>query len=330
MEDNMTLVQLAKAVYNKQIPTNYALSLTDMEGTLRDKFRDLVPKGNYNAFQQNKWQIFSIIQEVTDDILPIKIRDRIGAFAEVRSVAQGDKIRFNLKKGRKNVKRFITKVGLAGVYERVRLDRDYIELSMEALGGACYIEFEQYLDGQFDFTDLTNMVIDQIEDSIYEEIYNELIACFAGLLTPNKATVAGFDAAQMNNLIATVGAYGVPNIFCLPTFAATITPEAAFVGDIDKAEKRDRGYIGKYNGANIIVIPQSFEDETNATNIFEPEYAFIIPSSEERIVKVGFEGQLQMRDIQNADWSLEVQMYKKYGCTILSTNQFAMYRNTSL
>lgn len=328
--ENITLVQLAKAVYNKQIPTNYSISVTDMEGALRDKFRTLVPRGNHNAFQQNKWQVFSIIQEVLDDVLPIKIRDRIGAFAEVRSVPQGDKIRFNLKKGRKNVKRFVTKVGLAGVYERVRLDKDYIDLAMEALGGAVYIEFEQYLDGQFDFSELTNLLLDQIEDSIYEDIYNTLIASYTGLLTANKATVAGFDAAQMNNLIATVSAYGTPNIFALPTFAATITPAAGFIGDIDKADMRDRGYIGKYQGANIIVLPQSFEDETNATAIFNPEYAFIVPSTEERIVKVGFEGQLQMRDVQNADWSMTFECYKKYGCTILTSNNYAIYRNTSL
>lgn len=326
--DNITLVQLAKAVYNKQVPNNY--SITDLEGTLRDKFRTLVPNGNFMAFQQNKWQIFSIIQEVLDDVLPIKIRDRIGAFAEVRSVPQGDKIRFNLKKGRKNVKRFVTKVGLAGIYERVRLDKDYLDLAMEALGGAVYIEFEQYLDGQFDFSELTNLLIDQIEDNIYEEIYDALIASFTGLLTPNKATVAGFDAAQMNGLIATVSAYGTPSIFCLPQFAATITPAAGFIGDVDKAEMRDKGYIGKYQGANIIVLPQSFEDETNAVNIFDPEYAFIIPSTEEKIVKVGFEGELQMRDIQAADWSLEFLCYKKFGTTILTSNNYAMYRNTSI
>jgi hypothetical protein len=62
------------------------------------------------------------MQEVIDEVAPNRIRDVIGMFAEVKTYGQGTKARFKIKKGRNNVKRFITKVGLGGVFERVRLD----------------------------------------------------------------------------------------------------------------------------------------------------------------------------------------------------------------
>lgn len=328
--ENITLKQLAVAVYKKQAPTNF--SLTDMEGALRDKFRELA--SDYNAYRRNKLEIFELIQEVIDEVAPQKIIDAIGAFAEVKTYGQGQKARFKKKLGRNNVKRFITRVGLGGVYERVRLDSEVIDVTTHAYGGAGYVEFEQFLDGTMDFTDLTNLIIDGIESRILEEIQSALVNTFSILGANNKASIAGFQAAEMRKLITTVRAYGAnATIFCTPEFAGTITPDASFVGDADKADKRDRGYIGKFEGANVVVIPQSFTDETNATKVFDPQYAFVIPtggSADEKIVKVALEGQTIVEDVKNADGSMEFQAYKKLGTVILFTNYFAVYKNTSL
>lgn len=327
---DMTLKQLALAVYNKQAPANF--SLVDMEGALREKLRELAP--NFNTYRRNKLEIFELIQEIADEVIPQRIKDRIGMFAEVKTYGQGDRARFTLKKGRNNVKRFITRVGLGGIYERVRLDKDYVDVTTHAYGGAAYIEFEQFLDGQMDWNDLVNLILDGIEDKIMSEIYDALIATYANLPAANKYSGAAFSASEMVNLLTTVKAYGGnATIFCTPEFAATIQASTNFIADADKEDYRNQGYVGRFAGSNVVVLPQSFEDETNTTKIFNPEYAFIIPtggSADEKIVKVAIEGQTIVDEVKNADGSMEFQAYKKLGTTVLSTNYYSIFRNTAL
>lgn len=324
------LKQLALAVYKKEVPANF--SITDMEGTLREQFRELAP--DFNSYRRNKLEIFELIQEVIDEVAPNRIRDAIGMFAEVKSYGQGQKARFKVKKGRNNVKRFITKVGLGGVYERVRLDSDFLDVATHAYGGAAYVEFEQFLDGAMDFAELTDLILQNIEDAIYKEIQTALIATYASLPAANKHAANAFASAEMKRIIATVKAYGGnANIICTPEFAATITPDASFIGDADKADMRDQGYIGRFAGANVIVLPQSFEDANNTVKVFNPQFAFVIPTggtADEKIVKVALEGQTIVKDVENADNSMEFQAYKKVGTVVLNTNYYGMFQNTAL
>src|SRR5690606_2540139 len=98
MSDKMSLTQLAVAVYNKKVPTQFSTEFTveDMQETLRQKLRELVP--DYNAYRRNKLDLFELIQTVVDEVLPNRIKERIGMFAEIRNVAQGDLPRFLVKK----------------------------------------------------------------------------------------------------------------------------------------------------------------------------------------------------------------------------------------
>lgn len=325
------LKQFALAVYKKHVPVNFSHSLEDMEGALREKFRELAP--NFNAYRRNRYDIFELIQEVVDEVAPKRIIDAIGMFADVKPFAQGEKARFKKKMGRNNVKRFITRVGLGGVYERVRLDSDFIDVTTHAYGGAGYVELEQFLDGTMDFTDLVNLILDGIETKILEEVYNAMITSFNGLQTANKVSGTSFDPVEMRKLITTARAYGgAVNIICTPEFAGTITPAAGFVAESAKQQMQDQGYIGKFEGANIIVLPQSFTDATNTTKVFNPQYAVVIPTgaADEKFVKVALEGQTVVDEVKNADGSMEFSAYKKLGTTIVFTNHVSMYKNTSI
>jgi hypothetical protein len=329
MNNKQELKQLALAVYKKEVPANF--SATDMEGTLREQLRALAP--DFNTYRRNKLDIFELMQEVIDEIAPQRVREAIGAFAEVKTYGQGQKARFNIKKGRNNVKRFITRVGLGGVFERVRLDSDFVDVTTHAYGGAGYVEFEQFLDGTMDFAELTDLIIQGIEDSIYKEIQAALIATYAALPAANKHAANSFVSAEMKRIINTVRAYGGATIVCTPEFAGTLTPDANFIGDADKADMRDQGYIGKFAGANVVVLPQSFEDANNTAKVFNPQYAFIIPTggtADEKLVKVALEGQSVVKDIENADSSMEFSAYKKVGTAVLNTNHFGIFQNTAL
>jgi hypothetical protein len=328
------LIQLAKNVIKGGSCQFSDTTLTheQMKATLLEELKVLAP--DYYSFQQNKYLVFEILTEMVDPILPRKINDIVGRFAETIEYGQNQKPVFKKRVGRQRAKSFITKVGLAGVYETFRLDTTTYDVPTTAIGGAANVSLERMLDGHEDLVELSDIVLEGIEEIIYKEIWTALIALIGTLPAANKYSGNAFNSTEMRKIITTVKAYGDnATIFCFPEFAQTIMPDVNFIGDADKSDMRDIGYIGRFAGADVVVLPQSFILEDNAEKVFDPSMAIIVPSggaASDKIVKVAFEGQTIFDDYKEKDWSTTFQAYKKIGVAIHSANHIGMYENTSL
>ena len=331
---DVKLKKLAVDVAKGQSVGNY--SYDDMHEAFRTQMANLVcdeqGKIDYYKWEENSKKIFALMGEMADVILPARVTPVLGKFADFKAVGDGDKPRFYLKKGKKNVKRFVTKVAAAGVYERVRLDRDYFDVEVYAHGGAVYQTLEGFLAGRENITEVLDILLEGLEDEMYSDLTTALEGTFSELPDANKATGSAFSASEMDKVVATVAAYGTPTIFCTREFASTIKPEDGFVADADKNDMRERGYIGKYKGTPIVLLPQSFTDETNTQKVINPKNAYVMPSGAngENPVKVVLEGQTKIRQMDREDWSLEIQLYKKMGLAITNTNHYGIVTNTSL
>lgn len=310
-------------------------NLNDLEDTLRQEVANLVcnEKGaiDFYKWQSNSKTVFELIATMVDEILPQDIAKVFGPFADFMVVGHGDKPRFNLKKGVQNVKRFVTRVSAAGVYERVRLDRDFVDVETYAHGGAIYQTLEGFLAGRESISDVLAIFVKELENAAYEDLTVALQGTMTSMPAANKHSAGAFVVAEFDRILNTVRAYGQPTIFCTMAFAASLTPEDGFIGDADKADMRNMGYIGRYKGADVVIIPQSFTDATNAVKVIDESYAYIIPSgSFEKPVKVVYEGDTLIREVEREDWSIEMQIYKKMGIVVLNTNHFGIYENTAL
>ena len=329
-----TLRKLALDVAKKRPVGNF--SYEDMHETLRKEIVSLVCNEdgsiNYYSWDNNKIQVFALMSEMIDDLLPPRVQTTLGMFAEIKTFADGDKPRFQVKKGRNNVKRFLTRVAAAGVYERVRLDRDYFDMEIYAHGGAVYQTLEGFLTGRESITEVFEILLEALEDEVYGDITTALQGTMASMPAANQHTAAGFVQDEFDRILATVRVYGQPVIFCTQEFAASLTPAANFIGDADKTDMRNQGYIGKYLGADVVIMPQSFRDSTNTEKVIDPSYCYIMPSgaSADKPVKVAMEGPAKIRQMDREDWSSEIQMYKKMGIAIVHTHHYGIYRNTNL
>jgi hypothetical protein len=338
---NQTIKELMKHASRKTAPADF--SVADVEGVLREEIRKLV--GNYNLFQRNKLDLFELIQESIDDVLPNKVAAAMGAFAEVQQFAQGVKPVFKTRLGRRRAKQFITRATPAGTYETFRLDSGSFEVGMDSYGGGVHVDFERYLDGLDNIMDLYEIVIEGLSEKVYELVQNLLLASYSSTRpAANKKAAAYFDADLMVELTQTVAAYGSPVIFCAPQFAATMhngmqynIGAAASNGDlaisaIDLQERRTQGYIGVFHGTPVVVLPQSFIDETNTQFVINPRVAYVIPAGKEKIVKIAFEGQTIVDEFKNkGDRSMEIMVYKKMGAAIVTPlNYWGIYENTAI
>lgn len=326
--------KLSNAILNyKKAPTKFSingeqLDFNAMQDVLREELAGRF--SNYNDFRRNKNDYFELMEESVDTYLPPSVIEAYGDFAIVKQFAQGQHPVFKRKVGRLRAKSFITKAAMAGVYETFKLDTEIVEVPTTAYGGAAQISIEEFLDGTFDWVEFIEIVMEGLTEAIYREIIAALQNVVQYLPANNKASGASFDGKETDKVLSTVGVYGKPSIFCTYEFAQTIVPDTNFIADADKEDKRNLGYIGQYHGAKVIVLPQSFIDESNKEKMIDPSYAWVFPNGKDKCVYVAMEGQTIVKDFDNRDMSTEIQAYKKFGVCIVAYNYIGSIRNTSL
>ena len=174
------LIKLAKiaAKANSSAPVAYSFngenfSYDEVQDTLRAQFEELAP--DYRGYRENKNTIFRIIEETLSEIVPERIKQNYEQFAEVKHYAQGDKPIFRRKTNihnRNRGKQFVTRVGLAGIYEVWKLGaaQESFEVPTSAIGGAAQIGFEEFLDKRVDWAELVNILYEAIDDLVFEII----------------------------------------------------------------------------------------------------------------------------------------------------------------
>ena len=334
------LYELALCAANHTAPENF--SNENVEDTLRGELQKMA--GSINEFMRNRYDIYDIIIKTADEILPKKALDTLGQFAEIQNVAQGQKAMFKASTGKMRAKKFLTQVGLSGVYETFRLDKKTFEVSAYAIGGGATIDFERYLDGAEDMAELMDIITEGLTDAVFLEVQKALKASLsvAGRPINNVVSQSSFDSAKLFKLCGIAKAYGQGAvIFAPPEFIAEMGPDAIvpvpasgnYGGvyhpqDIDAIH--NTGYVNIFRGFPIVQIPQSFVDENNDKTWIDPQIAYILPTGGDKPVKVVFEGQTQIKDHENKDNSMEVHVWKKLGVAILTYHNWCIYQNTGI
>lgn len=336
MLERNELLKLMKATAkaDRSNPVAYSfngenLTYDALNETLRKEMNELA--GTFALYRENKNTIFSLIEETMDDILPKKVEEEYGKFAEVKTIAQGNSTIFWRKHDRQRAKQFITKVGLAGIYEVFKLGKDTpIEVQTSAIGGAAQIGLEEFLDGRADFAEVTKIVMDGIDELIYWEIGAALKEGLTQLPALNTVEVDGFDMQAFDRLLAISAAYGTPTIYCTEEFAAKILPEKWDAwSDNMKDTVWNNGRFANYKGHVLNILPQGFTDATHTTKVIDPGYCYILPGAV-KPVKVVMEGSTIVDEYVNKDRSREIQVYKKVGVGVVMTPDICVYVDTEL
>lgn len=338
--DKNSLIELARASARASLNPSMTFTVGDQKlsaDALNATFvKELNELGkDAQSFRDNKNLIFTLMEVGLTEVLPVKVLQRYGDFADIQTYAQGTipvfKVRIS-EASKKRAKQFVTKVGLAGRYETFKLDGYTLEVPTSAIGGAARVEWEELLDGRITMNDYYSLVLEGMDEAIYREIAKALESMVNSVGTHNVSHQTAFSEMEMDRLLSVADAYGRSTIYCTFEFAATMLPsDAAWASNTMKEEIWNNGYFANYKGHRVIILPQSFEDETNSMKVIDPRYAYILPTGTEKPIKVAFEGSAQVKSFDNRDWSNEIQTYQKVGvATYLMHPGICIYDNESL
>jgi len=344
------LHMLMNGVFGRAVPAEFAAENYDYEAALRDELAKLMTKDgvhfNRHVFNRNKEDVFELLEENLQEVLPQNVKSALDMFVEVKNYAQGQRPEFRVVRGKMRGKQFVTRATESGNYETFRLDHDRFDLYIQAIGGAGYVDFERYLDGLESMTDIYEVIQEGIVDRLFEMVQGCLLNSWnaAGRPARNKVATNQFNPTAMKKLCNTVAPYGSPVIYCTPEFAAEMVNAIVYsnanpswvggkISDQDMIDIRERGYIGKFQGVPIVVMPQSWTDETNTKLQFNPAFAYVLPAGKEKIIKMAFEGSPYFRewDDHEGDNSFVLQGYVKVGVGLFTTpNYWGIYYNAAL
>ena len=332
---------IANFTVNGESVDNY-----DVNAAFADGLKELA--SSYTEFMKNRYDIYEIVTETIDKIMPKNTIAALSPFAEVKVVGLGEKAIFKQKVGKMRAKKFLTLAAINGVYETFRLDATTFELGGRnvAIGGT--IDLARLMDGAESLADVMDVINTALQDAVYVKVTQALRAAFdvIGVPAANRKSTDGFEADKMVQLMNVVRSYGNPIIFAPGEFVAAMgadaivpistygSPAAAGIQGVyspDDIEAIHRtGYINIFRGAPIVQIPSSFVDENNDKTWVDPQLAYVLPGGQEKVVKVVLEGPTIMRDYENRDGSMEIYAEKKIGTAILTYYNWCIYKNTGI
>lgn len=336
MDNVKDIIDLAVATVTKEnIPSEFTAA--DLETSLREQ---LSAFQDYKYLRKHAADLYEIIEEVANVVIPRKVLEQFGGFADIRRKGYGEKISFTVRTGKYRGKKFVTKAGDQGIYKTFTLDNRELVMQPRVYAGATRLEIEDFLLGRISMAELLDVLTEALSEKLYVEIEKALIASFDSKDRPaaNKYSGNGLVIDEFDKLINTVRAYGDSvNIYCTFAFASKLYNAPGWasvakpnISTRDLEDIRNQGYVGMYKGCNVIILNQSFTDDKNTETLIDDSYAYIMPVGAEKPVKIAFEGPTFVRNFTDAVLSEEISLEQMFDVAVLSHNYWAIYRDESL
>ena len=279
-----------------------------------------------NPNPNNKYQIGQLVGFAVNEIL----RPRttwLDAVADVKRVAEGDKARFVVK--REGIRAFIQAKGATTA--RSKVTNKSLVLDTVSVSARPVINFVELRNGTVQMADLINDAAYQMELAEYGYIQNVLHNAASSWAAPYYGYGTGVVKGTIDPMIqhwmrlsggaapTILGDIGmISQLSALTGFtAATNTQQFA---DQLIVEKNNAGFVGKYNGANVINLVNPVIDGSD-NFVFDTNYLYILPNGIDagmRPLKVVFEGDVVSEESSNIDdKSFEVRLDQFFNAAIV-------------
>lgn len=252
------------------------------------------PTGREIARYKN--EIFAIIIEAIDEILPGDMQNIAGQWAEIISFGRDEQVVFKLgnAKSKKRARLSIKRGARSGIYRAAQWDSALMELDTETFTVGMYVTLEDIILGRVSLAEYYQNVLDGFEELIYAESVKALRS--ASTLAPashiqNISASLDINAA-LDEAIRIARAYG-PNvtIFGFSSELAKVQNITDWKVAEDRADVRELGRVRVYKGTPVVELPNAIlADGAEVTWAFKEGDIFVLPS-DAKPVKIAFRGE---------------------------------------
>ena len=294
-----------------------------------------------SVFRSKREEVFEIISEALDEILPKELGDILGGFAEVKTFARNAEVEFELKgQGLRRARLTIQKGARGGIYRAARIDSRYMGLDTEVETVGVYVSLEDILSGDVTFGELYQNILTGFEDRIFGETVAALRTAETLAPASHTFTAAGFDAVTLDHAIGLASAYGDQVIVLgFQNFVSKITNLTPIAGanpnisQEDANDVRRYGFVQLYKGTQVIKLPNYVLKDAATYNGVKWAYSenelFVLPGAI-KPVKIALKGDMYIQDNKNADGSEGWDAHKMVGVGLLLADNICIVKDSTI
>lgn len=332
--DKTNVVKLAIDTIQNKVEGNFSTS--DTSNALRKAFIEAnggSTKIGLKSFRNNP-ELFQIIEE----ILPYLAKEGLtgneffNTLVEYRNVKLGDMNEF-WNKDRSDFIVATLADGTQGV-RRQRLNiGEKMSLKTQLKAVKVYEELNRLLAGRVDFNVFVDRVGTSFAKKILEDVYDmfkSVTATTAGLNT-NYVIFGAPDEDKVLELVEHVEAStgGTAKIIGTKTALRKVPNAIGATAEVAKADYYNMGYYGKFNGTDMIYVPQQHKTGTD-NFIFDNNQIYVI-ASDDQPIKVVDEGEglfVTTDATSNGDLTQEYMYAQMYGVGLIFNQKMGFYKFT--
>lgn len=285
------------------------------------------------ATRRHAIDIYEIIEETVPNLLRTGWTENpfFDAFVEYRNGAFGDTNEFYVPDDT-----ILTVSKLSGGHHdliRQRLgEGQSFSVQTSWYGVKIYAEFEQFMAGRVDWSGFIQKIYEAYDRMMNNMLYDALIGG-VNKVTPSAAFIktGKLDSTTVDNfleLVENVEAATGEDVTIVGSKAALakltkVTP-AEWISNEMKQERHTTGRLGIWEGTPLMEIKQGFKDKTYTTKLVANDTLLVVPSSDNKFIKVYDEGDAQIYQHSdgsgNMDMTIDYEYQQKMGiATVLNT-----------
>ena len=290
------------------------------------------PTGRQLAAHKN--EMFAIIIEALDEILPKDMQNIAGQWAEVISFGRDEQVVFKLgqAKSKKRARLSIKRGARSGIYRAAQWDSSLMELDTETFTVGMYVTLEDIILGRVSLAEYYQNILAGFEEIIYAESVKALRS--ASTLAPashiqNISASLDINAA-LDEAVRIARAYG-PNvtIFGFASELAKVQNIDSWKVADDRADVRELGHVRVYKGTPIVELPNAIlADGAQITWAFKEGDIFVLPS-DAKPVKIAFRGEGVLVEDKEPAGGMRWDYSKMMGIGLLLADNVCIVKDAS-
>lgn len=294
------------------------------------------------AIRKNQQVLFDLIEEVVPNLLQSGWQDNpfFNEYVETKNIDIGDQ---NVFYTEDETILSVSKVsGNHWDIDRQRLGKGAsFSVATSWYGIAIYSEYERLLTGAEDFATFVTKLYEAVDRFVNESIYQAF--CDAAEKLPGGASGAGqwvktgaLDTAAKDTfmtLIEDVQMATGMDVVIMGTKSALMKLEGMqdinWVSNDMKVERNTTGRIGYFEGIRLVELKQGFRLNDTTNRLVNDKQLFIMPTGDNRFVKLVNEGQPEMRQVNdnttNLDMTYDYRYMFKMGVAVMIGLRFGVW-----
>jgi len=282
---------------------------------------------NFKSFRENKYRVFSIIEEVLDVTLGVVITNQFDNLADVKNVAVGEKPSFRVDDA--SLFRIARIAGGNNDLRRQKILNRRFEVDTDYFGVKIYAELELFIAGLVDWSSMVNRLTISFANDLGVRIY-EAIANSYTALNQTYGVTGSYDEDVLFDIVQHIEAKagGRKAVVMGTKKALRKVSKELNLSDGMRDKLNQVGYIGQVGGTDLVLLPQAHK--IGSDEFFVDDNMLLIVPQNEKLVKIVVEGDTQMIEVSDAgarnDQQMEYQIQKKLGVGVMQSAIYGMYK----